>query len=55
MGRSTHAACCIGFAGDHINLLVTGGLGRDNKVLNDMWLFDMSLKKWTEVRLTVIA
>ena len=50
--RFSHAACCIGFAEDHVHLLVSGGLGRDGKPLNDMWLFDHSLKKWTEVRFT---
>ena len=48
--RSSHAACCLGYAGDHIHLLVTGGLGGDGKPLRDVWLFDVSLKKWKEVR-----
>ena len=49
--RSSHAACCLGYAGDHIHLLIYGGVSNDDKVLNDMWLFDVSLKKWKEVRL----
>lgn len=49
--RDDHAACCIGYAGDHINLLISGGRDIDGKPLNDMWLFDLSLKKWKEVRL----
>ena len=49
--RASHAACCIGYAGDHIHLLVSGGIVGDNKPLNDVWLFDLSLKKWREVRL----
>ena len=48
--RNSHAACCLGYAGDHIYLLVIGGLGKDNKPLKDVWLFDLSLKKWKEVR-----
>ena len=48
--RWSHAACCLGYAGDHIHLLVTGGLGSDDKPLKDVWLFDVSLKKWKEVR-----
>ena len=48
--RSGHAACCLGCAGDHINLLVTGGLDRDNKPLNNAWLFNLSSKQWKEVR-----
>ena len=50
VGRSGHAACCLGYGGDHIHLLVTGGIGRDNKLLNDIWLFNPSLKKSKEVR-----
>ena len=49
-GRSNHAACCLGYAGDHIHLLVTGGVGRDDKTLNDTRLFNLSLSKWKEVR-----
>ena len=49
-GRCNHAACCLGYAGDHIHLLVSGGIGNDGQVLNDMWLFDISLKRWKEVR-----
>ena len=51
VARTDHAACCIGYAGVHIHLLVSGGRGRDGKPLNDLWLFDLSLKKWKEVRL----
>ena len=51
VGRADHAACCLGYAGDHIHLLVTGGADRDNKTLKDLWSFDLSLKKWKEVRL----
>ena len=48
--RSAHAACYLGYAGDHINLPVTGGIGRGDEALNDTWLFNMSSKKWKEVR-----
>ena len=51
VARGDHAACCIGYAGDHIHLLVSGGMGRGDKPLNDVWLLDLSLKKWKEVRL----
>ena len=53
--RCRHAACCLGYAGDHIHLLVTGGINRNGKALKDVWLFDLSLKKWKEVRLINIA
>ena len=51
VGRDAHAACCLGYAGDHIHLLVTGGNDDDGKILKDSWLFNLSLKKWKEVRL----
>ena len=55
VGRHTHAACCLGYAGDHIHLLVTGGVDRNMKVLRDIWLFNLSLKKWKEVRFISIT
>ena len=48
--RADHAACCLGYAGDHIYLLVTGGIDGGGKILKDIWLFNLSLKKWKEVR-----
>ena len=51
MERSGHAACCIGCSGDHVHLLISGGLGSDDKALKDMWLFDVTSNKWKEVRL----
>ena len=51
VGRSRHAACCLGHGGDHIHLLVTGGIDDNIKTLNDIWLFNLSLKKWKEVLL----
>ena len=55
VGRIRHAACCLGYAGDHIHLLVTGGGGRNGKVLKDVWLFNLSLKKWKEVSISMGA
>ena len=55
VGRDGHTACCLGYAGDHIHLLVTGGRGRDDKALRDIWLFDLSLKKWKEVRAIMLV
>ena len=46
--RVGHAACCLG---DQIHLLVTGGRDKDGKILKDIWLFNLSLQKWKEVRL----
>ena len=44
---------CIGYDGDHINLLVSGGTGSDGRALKDMtlWLFDFKSNKWKEVKL----
>ena len=55
VGRNDHATCCLGYAGDHIHLLVTGGLGKDNKALRDIWLFNLSLKNWKEVRHIIVV
>ena len=46
--RSAHAACRVGHAG-HTYLLITGGRDRNDKALKDMWLFNLLLKKWSEV------
>ena len=49
--RSSHAAVCLGYGGDHPQLLVTGGLGRrSNDVLSDVWLLDVQSGRWREVR-----
>ena len=48
--RHSHASCCLGFGGKQPQLLVTGGTGRDKKILSDAWLFDLSSRKWKEVR-----
>lgn len=49
-GRSGHAACCLGYAGDHIHLLISGGIGGGNKPLEDIWLFNLLLEQWKEVK-----
>ena len=51
--RDYHAACCLGYAGDHIHLLATGGVDGKGKVLSDTWLFNLSLRKWKEVSILV--
>ena len=53
--KRSHAACCLGYPGDNTQLLIMGGIGRDDKPLNSMWLFDLSLKKWKEVRLIKLS
>ena len=49
-GRSKHAAVCLGYGGDHPQLLVTGGVGRSGIVLSDVWLLDVQSGRWREVR-----
>ena len=54
MGRSGHAAVCLGYGGDHPCLLVTGGLDMDKTVLSDAWILDLQSGKWREVRVSII-
>ena len=49
VGRSAHAACCLGFGSQHPHLLVTGGVDNDDKTLRDAWLFDVTNRRWKEV------
>ena len=53
VGRSFHAACCLNYGQDHLQLLVYGGVG-NGKTLGDMWLLDVDTGKWTEVSLVMI-
>ena len=48
--RYDHAAVCLGYGGDHPQLLVTGGEGSDFDVLSDVWLLDVQSGRWREVR-----
>ena len=48
-GRDEHAAVCLGYGGDHPQLLVTGGNDGSN-VLSDVWLLDVQSGRWREVR-----
>ena len=47
--RCDHAAVCLGFGGDHPQLLVTGGDG-DGDALEDTWTLDIRSWRWREVR-----
>ena len=49
VGRSGHAACCLGFGSKHLHLLVTGGIDNHGKTLRDAWLFDVTNRRWEEV------
>ena len=46
--RLSHAAVCLGYGGDHPQLLVTGGF--DGRVMSDVWLLDVQSGRWREVR-----
>ena len=48
--RYLHAAVCLGYGGDHPQLLVTGGRTNRNSVLSDVWLLDVQSGRWREVR-----
>ena len=49
MERSGHTAICLGYGGDHPQLLITGGLGVGNKVMSDSWILDLQSGRWREV------
>ena len=49
-GRDQHAAVCLGYGGDHPQLLVFGGEGSDGDDLSDVWLLDVQSGRWREVR-----
>ena len=49
--RCYHAAVCLGYGGDHPQLLIIGGRGAGCKVLKDAWILDMQSGKWREVRI----
>ena len=48
-GRGRHAAVCLGYGGDHPQLLVTGGIF-GSSVLSDVWMLDVQSGRWREVR-----
>ena len=57
-GRDEHAAVCLGYGGDHPQLLVTGGFTsegftNDGVVLSDVWMLDVQSGRWREVRVWV--
>ena len=50
MERTRHAACCLDYGDDLPQLLVTGGVDKKRKTLNDAWLLDINTGRWREVR-----
>ena len=49
MAREGHASVCLGYDGDHPQIVVIGGIDDDDKVLSDMWLLDVVSGRWREV------
>ena len=49
VGRGSHSAVCLGYGGDHPHLFITGGIDKNNTVLNDAWMLDLQSGKWKEV------
>ena len=49
MAREGHASVCLGYDGDHPQIVVIGGIDDDYKVLSDMWLLDVVSGIWREV------
>ena len=49
VGRSRHVAVCLGYGGDHPQLLINGGVGVGMKVLSDSWILDLQSGRWREV------
>ncbi len=49
VGRADPAACCIQYEEGRPQLLVTGGVDRDDKTLSDAWLLDVNPGSWKEV------
>ena len=55
VGRTGHAAVCLGYGGDHPQLLITGGLDDGNKVLSDSWMLDLQSGRWRVVSVECIC
>ena len=53
--RSHHGACCLNYDEDHPKVLISGGRDEQDDVLSDMWILDVNIGKWTEVRMLVYS
>ena len=47
--RRLHAATCIEHGGDRPQLVIIGGVGAGDNVLNDVWIMDVQSGRWKEV------
>ena len=52
--RDSHEACCLNYGQQFPQLLVTGGLDRQNKPLSDVWILDIERGRWRKVRPTIL-
>ena len=50
VGRSGHAAVCLGYGSDSPQLLVTGGVYNNGEVRGDVWMLDVR-SGWKKVRI----
>ena len=48
--RIHHAACCLNYGQQFPQLLVSGGLDKQNKPLADLWILDIERENWKKVR-----
>ena len=49
LGTSSHAACCLNYGEEHPQLLVTGGVDKNDNTLQDVWILDVNSGRWREV------
>ena len=47
--RVSHAACCLNYGEEHPQLLVTGGVDKNDNTLQDAWILDVNSGRWREV------
>ena len=52
--RSSHAACCLNYGQHFPQLLVAGGVDRQDKPLPDVWILDIERGRWRKVRPTIL-
>ena len=51
--RSCHAAVCLNYGQQYPQLLVTGGLDKQNKQLADVWILDVERGTWRMVCINI--
>lgn len=48
-----HAACCLAYSTKNPHLLISGGRLDQSMPHGDVWLFNVNLREWNEVRIIV--